>query len=433
MSPSEHLGVARSPNSFPKNFDWAAVPEVMGKIHTQETSCASCWAYTSTDTIEAQAVISGRRKKHVELSAEQLINCDGYDSGCNTGNMFTAYEWIHENGGLATARTFHTAAQKEAAMREAALSTKGVTAEVGGFDPVRDRARFGKVAMSDAWLDGETMPRIPIVEAEVGAEYEVALGAEEEKRALDAIEAGLGVATGECPANLPLQETVNGYCEIDFEAGEAALMEAVARHPVAIGINANKAFQLYASGIIRAADCGAAPHTQDSEIMSINHAVIVTGWGETMVNGRLMKYWVLKNSFGENWGEKGYFKLERGDHTLDKEGFGTCGMYFESVYPVLDENASAASCLPGGTFRRKYYSTAAVLGTEGELGAHEEHGVHVDSSGLWGAREDVAKAAAILIGFGFVAGIMVTVLSATLSQIYRMAKNTDEEAALLPH
>jgi hypothetical protein len=39
----------------------------------------------------------------VELSSEQLINCDNYDSGCHTGNMFTAFEWIHENGGLATA------------------------------------------------------------------------------------------------------------------------------------------------------------------------------------------------------------------------------------------------------------------------------------------------------------------------------------------
>ena len=34
---------------YPRNFNWADVPEVMGKIHTQETSCASCWAYTSTD------------------------------------------------------------------------------------------------------------------------------------------------------------------------------------------------------------------------------------------------------------------------------------------------------------------------------------------------------------------------------------------------
>ena len=72
--------------------------------------------------------------------------------------------------------------------------------------------------------------------------------------------------------------------------------------------------------------------------MAINHAVVVTGWGEEMVKGgRAMKYWILKNSFGEQWGEGGYFKLERGAHTLDREGFGTCGMYFESVYPVMDE------------------------------------------------------------------------------------------------
>ena len=39
-------------------------------------------------------------------------------------------------------------------------------------------------------------------------------------------------------------------------------MEAVSKHPVAIGINANKVFQLYASGIISAKDCGPAPHTR---------------------------------------------------------------------------------------------------------------------------------------------------------------------------
>ena len=39
---------------------------------------------------------------------------------------------------------------------------------------------------------------------------------------------------------------------------------------------------------------------------------------------------------------KGYFMLERGAHTVDDEGFGTCGMYFESVYPVLDQNATEA-------------------------------------------------------------------------------------------
>ena len=46
------------------------------------------------------------------------------------------------------------------------------------------------------------------------------------------------------------------------------------------------------------------PLTDGAGTMAINHAVIVTGWGQATLNGRLMKFWVLKNSFGESWGEK---------------------------------------------------------------------------------------------------------------------------------
>ena len=420
------LGVAinASPDAFPRSFDWADVPEVMGKIHTQETSCASCWAYTSTDTIEAQVVISGRQKTHVELSAEQLINCDGYDSGCNTGNMFTAYEWIHDNGGIATARTFHAAAQVLSAARSAALTA------------ISSAAATTPSEVSDMHSDGEQQTAAA---AEVGFAFKKALGsAEEERAALDAIESSLGEASMDCPAELPLQDRVYGYCELDFEAGEAALMEAVAKNPVAIGINANKVFQLYAGGIIRASDCGPAPHTQDAEIMSINHAVIVTGWGESRVNGELMKFWVLKNSFGEGWGERGYFKLERGGHSLDEEGFGTCGMYFESVYPVLDENATAASCVPGCTFRTKYYSATAVLGAGGKaLELAPENGSGGDvTAGSWRANHDhwaVMEMAALLIGGTVVGGVMVVTLSRSrgMSPVARVKQ--EERALLLPH
>ena len=286
------------------------------------------------------------------------------------------------------------------------------------------------------------------MEKTLGNEYEESLGAEEEKNALNAIESGLGAATDNCPTQLPLQDRVFGYCELDFEGGEAALMEAVAKHPVAIGINANKVFQLYASGIIRAADCGPAAHKQDSEIMSINHAVIVTGWGETHVNGKLIKYWVLKNSFGEMWGEKGYFKLERGAHTLDAEGFGTCGLYFESVYPVMDEHADQTSCIPGATFRSKYYSASAVLGAENERqggpgGGGSGSGSAASALGGDGfffsafgdSRGGANEVAALLVGFGFMIGFAVTALSSSVSRL-RRAMTTgvreDEGAMLLP-
>ena len=44
----------------------------------------------------------------------------------------------------------------------------------------------------------------------------------------------------------------------------------------------------------------------------MNHAVVVIGWGETIFNGKILKYWIIKNSWGKYWGDKGYFKLIRG-------------------------------------------------------------------------------------------------------------------------
>ena len=405
---------------YPRNFNWADVPEVMGKIHTQETSCASCWAYTSTDTIEAIEVISGRRKKHVELSAEQLINCDNYDSGCNTGNMFTAYEWIHEHGGLATVRSFHGAAGLLARAESAAMLGAGSGAALGSFQEkvTAVRERDAKALIDQARDEGNL--------GEFAVFFEESLGAEEEKRVLDSIESGLGSTHGNCPANLNLQDRVYGYCELNFDAGEAALMEAVSKQPVAVGINANKIFQLYASGIIRSTDCGPAPHTPDSEIMAINHAVVVTGWGEEMVKGELIKYWILKNSFGENWGEHGYFKLERGPDTVDQEGFGTCGLYFESVYPIIDEDANEDSCIKGSTFRSKYYSAAyanAGLGKSSTLNMRDFKSANVSAG--------VGQVAVMLVGFGFVTGILVvSVFLAVRAARKTLTRGTEEEPLL---
>ena len=38
----------------------------------------------------------------VILSVKQLMNCDDRDHGCNTGNMYTAYMYVDESGGIAS-------------------------------------------------------------------------------------------------------------------------------------------------------------------------------------------------------------------------------------------------------------------------------------------------------------------------------------------
>jgi C1A family cysteine protease len=41
-----------------------------------------------------------------------------------------------------------------------------------------------------------------------------------------------------------------------------------------------------------------------------NHAVAIVGWGTE--NGK--DYWLLRNSWGTDWGDSGYFKMERGSN-----------------------------------------------------------------------------------------------------------------------
>jgi C1A family cysteine protease len=85
--------------------------------------------------------------------------------------------------------------------------------------------------------------------------------------------------------------------------------------PLVVCIDASAmVFQLYQSGIIRASECET----------SINHAVQLVGYGEE----KGTKYWLVRNSWGETWGEKGYMRLERTDNENTE---GTCGVALKAV------------------------------------------------------------------------------------------------------
>ncbi|XP_060526715.1 procathepsin L-like [Cylas formicarius] len=108
---------------------------------------------------------------------------------------------------------------------------------------------------------------------------------------------------------------IKGFVDVR-EFDEDALLSAVALEgPVSVAIDANP-IQLYKSGIFTGKGCS-------SSEWDLNHAVLAVGYGTE--NGQ--DYWILKNSWGTIFGEKGYFRMLRGKNV--------CGLADEPSYPVL--------------------------------------------------------------------------------------------------
>ena len=72
--------------------------------------------------------------------------------------------------------------------------------------------------------------------------------------------------------------------------------------PLAISLNANPLFD-YVSGVL---DVSSDECSKDG----INHAVTLVGYGNDSTTG--LDYWIIKNSWGKDWGENGYFRIRRG-------------------------------------------------------------------------------------------------------------------------
>ncbi|KAI1307932.1 Procathepsin L [Halotydeus destructor] len=127
----------------------------------------------------------------------------------------------------------------------------------------------------------------------------------------------------------PYEEADNGYCRyrsaykamtitnyVDLPQNEAAILDAVANiGPVAVAMDAGwQSFQFYNTGVYYEPKC-----TTD-----VNHAVLIVGYGTTSSG---QKYWLVKNSWGTSWGDKGYIKIPRGSNY--------CGIALYASYPVV--------------------------------------------------------------------------------------------------
>jgi len=70
----------------------------------------------------------------------------------------------------------------------------------------------------------------------------------------------------------------------------------------------------YKSGIIRASQC----EKLYGRGKSIDHAIVIVGYGGSDFE---VPYWIIANSWGDSWGDRGFFRVE-----MEQSGTGACGI-----------------------------------------------------------------------------------------------------------
>eukprot|EP00638_Chattonella_subsalsa_P021106 CAMPEP_0117881530 /NCGR_PEP_ID=MMETSP0950-20121206/16878_1 /TAXON_ID=44440 /ORGANISM="Chattonella subsalsa, Strain CCMP2191" /LENGTH=386 /DNA_ID=CAMNT_0005736801 /DNA_START=324 /DNA_END=1484 /DNA_ORIENTATION=+ len=108
-----------------------------------------------------------------------------------------------------------------------------------------------------------------------------------------------------------------GSVNITLQNEDELTLAVASKGPVSIAFQVASDFKSYSSGIYDSEICKNGP--QD-----VNHAVLAVGYG-TDDEGK--DYWIVKNSWGTDWGDQGYFNMAKGKNM--------CGVADCASYPIV--------------------------------------------------------------------------------------------------
>lgn len=110
------------------------------------------------------------------------------------------------------------------------------------------------------------------------------------------------------PAKLfyKVMDTTEG--QVGEELNNCIMLDIMRWGPMATGFNVFQDFLEYDGKSIYIPK-------PDQEVLG-GHAIKIVGWGEEKPNGDVIKYWICANSWGPDWGDNGYFKIQRSNKLL---------------------------------------------------------------------------------------------------------------------
>jgi len=136
---------------------------------------------------------------------------------------------------------------------------------------------------------------------------------------------------------------LNGYEALPANDADAVMQHLAEVGPLAIAADASN-WRFYNGGVFDGCSF--------DENISINHGIQLVGYGSEFSPLGVYDYWLVRNSWGTNWGEDGYIKMLRtskcGTNATPMDGTacvggpgndaqtvcGMCGMLLDSTYPL---------------------------------------------------------------------------------------------------
>jgi len=285
---SEDLGGIERPHmleakAMPADFTWCNKDGVnyCTKSLNQHIPqyCGSCWAHGSVSALGDRIKIA-RKAKGIDINLSvQHILNCGNVGSCYGGSVVGPYSWLKSTGDATGAGISYDTSNPYLA-----CSSDSKIGICGGLD----------TSCSDMNV-ARTCSTFP--------------------------------PAGKC---LPIMQypnaTISAFGQIS--GADAMQKEILANGPIACGIDAAPILN-YTSGI--ASDAGE----------NVDHVISVVGWGTDPATGD--KYWSVRNSWGEYWGEMGYIRAKFG--TLHVED--TCAWATVKTF-TAPENHNQINCFEGG-------------------------------------------------------------------------------------
>jgi len=130
---------------------------------------------------------------------------------------------------------------------------------------------------------------------------------------------------GKCTFEAIKVEAIVPYGSANITSGdEDSLLQALITHgPVSIAFEVTSDFGNYQGGVYVGSTC-------HKDTQHVNHAVLAVGFGHDAKNN--IDYWIVKNSWSNQWGEEGYFRIQRGTNM--------CGLAVCAAYPQIRQPKS---------------------------------------------------------------------------------------------